>query len=148
MEFLLIIIFFYIFESFHQCIFVCMFCHSLSFLKDYMYKYTALYIHIYIGLGLRLNESIKCVRYLNWSSLFLRASVLVSREQYLFFLIPERRQGKYSNNFLKLNVENDMLTYRSTQKDMVFKVQFHKYKDELYARVKNTTYLIRLQPMN
>ena len=52
-----------------------------------------------------------------------------------FFLIPERRQGKYSNNFLKLNVENDMLTYRSTQKDIVFKVQFHKYKDELYARV-------------
>ena len=28
-----------------------------------------------------------------------------------------------------------MLTYRSTQKDIVFKVQFHKYKDELYARV-------------
>ncbi len=28
-----------------------------------------------------------------------------------------------------------MLTYRSTQKDIAFKVQFHKYKDELYARV-------------
>ena len=34
-----------------------------------------------------------------------------------------------------VNVDNDMLTYRSTQKDIVFKVQFHKYKDELYARV-------------
>ena len=50
-------------------------------------------------------------------------------------LIPGRRQGKYSNNLFKLNVDNDMLTYRSTQKDIVFKVQFHKYKDELYARV-------------
>ena len=50
-------------------------------------------------------------------------------------LITGRRQGKYSNNLFKLNVENDMLTYRSTQKDIVFKVQFHKYKDELYARV-------------
>ena len=50
-------------------------------------------------------------------------------------LIPGRRQGKYSNNLFKLNVDNDMLTYRSTQKDIVFKVKFHKYKDELYARV-------------
>ncbi|MGO5277128.1 IS200/IS605 family accessory protein TnpB-related protein [Holdemanella porci] len=50
-------------------------------------------------------------------------------------LIPGRRQGKYSNNLFKLNVDNEMLTYRSTQKDIVFKVQFHKYKDELYARV-------------
>ena len=50
-------------------------------------------------------------------------------------LIPGRRQGKYSNNLFKLNVDNDMLTYRSTQKNIVFKVQFHKYKDELYARV-------------
>ena len=50
-------------------------------------------------------------------------------------LITGRRQGKYSNNLFKLNVDNDMLTYRSTQKDIVFKVQFHKYKDELYARV-------------
>ena len=50
-------------------------------------------------------------------------------------LIPGRRQGKYSNNLFKLNVDNDMLTYRSTQKDIVFKAQFHKYKDELYARV-------------
>ena len=48
-------------------------------------------------------------------------------------LIPGRRQGKYSNNLFKLNVDNDMLTYRSTQKDIVFKVQFHKYKDELYG---------------
>ena len=60
-------------------------------------------------------------------------------------LIPGRRQGKYSNNLFKLNVDNDMLTYRSTQKDIVFKVQFHKYKDELYARVnENITHLIRL----
>ena len=50
-------------------------------------------------------------------------------------LITGRRQGKYSNNLFKLNVDTDMLTYRSTQKDIVFKVQFHKYKDELYARV-------------
>ena len=50
-------------------------------------------------------------------------------------LIPGRRQGKYSNNLFKLNVDNDMLTYRSTQKNIDFKVQFHKYKDELYARV-------------
>ena len=50
-------------------------------------------------------------------------------------LITGRRQGKYSNNLFKLNVANDMLTYRSTQKDIVFKVQFHKYKNELYARV-------------
>lgn len=50
-------------------------------------------------------------------------------------LITGRRQGKYSNNLFKLNVDNDMLTYRSTQKDIVFKVQFHKYRDELYARV-------------
>ena len=50
-------------------------------------------------------------------------------------LITGRRQGKYSNNLFKSNVDNDMLTYRSTQKDIVFKVQFHKYKDELYARV-------------
>ena len=50
-------------------------------------------------------------------------------------LITGRRQGKYSNNLFKLNVDNDMLTYRSTQKDIVFKVEFHKYKDELYARV-------------
>lgn len=50
-------------------------------------------------------------------------------------LITGRRQGKYSNNLFKLNVDNDMLTYRSTQKDIVFKVQFHKYKNELYARV-------------
>ena len=26
-------------------------------------------------------------------------------------LIPGRRQGKYSNNLFKLNVDNDMLTY-------------------------------------
>ena len=45
-------------------------------------------------------------------------------------MIPGRRQGKYSNNLFKLNVDNDMLTYRSTQKDIVFKVQFHKYKKD------------------
>ena len=74
--------FFFVTEfcTFHQYIFFSMFCHFFCPWMDYMYKYTVLWLYIYIELGLRLKESIKWMRYFNLLSLVLRALVLFSRE--------------------------------------------------------------------
>ena len=100
--------FFFVTEfcTFHQYIFFSMFCHFFCPWMNYMYKYTALWLYIYIELDLRLKESIKWVRYLNLLSLFLRTLVLGLRELSLFFLIP-RSACTLSMVFLEVLASNN-----------------------------------------
>ena len=64
-------------------------------------------------------------------------------------LIPGRRQGKYSNNLFKLNIDNDMLTYRSTRKILYSRCSFISTKTNYTQEsMKSTTSQIRQQPMS
>lgn len=51
-------------------------------------------------------------------------------------LIPGRRQGKYSNNLFKYHIEEGIIVYRSTQKDIELPIVFHHHKKALERAVK------------
>lgn len=50
--------------------------------------------------------------------------------------IPGRRQGKYSNNLFKYQVDEGIMVYRSTTKDIRFSIQFHQDHDILESRIR------------
>lgn len=50
--------------------------------------------------------------------------------------IPGRRQGKYSNNLFKYHLDEGIMVYRSTTKDINIPLQFHQNHDILESRIR------------